>query len=106
MNYLRVSLEKEDVHWQRQLELSRHEQRRLDDQKVGILETTPLGSLEPPRTTPLEDPKWDRFLRRNLSEWYLQVHYPHLLTESTPTDQQTQQLRDIWTDDREEKLII
>lgn len=87
MNYLRVHLDKEDLHWQRQLELSRHEQRRLDDQKVGILETTPPGSPEPLRTPPQDDQKWDDFLRRNLSEWYLQVHYPHLLTKSTPTEE-------------------
>lgn len=87
MNYLRVQLDKEDLHWQRQLELSRHEQRRLDDQKVGVLETTPPGSLEPLQTPPQGDQKWDDFLRRNLSEWYLQVHYPHLLTKSTPTEE-------------------
>jgi hypothetical protein len=88
MRYLHVQLSKEELHWQRQLELSRHEQRRLDDQRVGVLESTPLGAPEPrpsPQTT--EDQKWDNFLRRNLSEWYLKVHYPHLLIKEEPTEE-------------------
>jgi hypothetical protein len=86
MRYLRVHLDKEDLYWQR----------RLDDQKVGILESTPLGSPEPLRTPPENDPQWDNFLRRNLSPWYLQVHYPHLLNK------EVEQVRSIWGQDDSE----
>jgi len=88
MRYLHVQLDREDLHWQRQQELSRHEQRRLDDQKVGVLESTPLGAPEPrPSPQATDDQRWNDFLKRNLSEWYLQVHYPHLMTKSTPTEE-------------------
>jgi hypothetical protein len=78
------------------------EKKRLDDQRVNWLESTPLGHPEPitgPQPQSHEDLRWESFLKRTLPEWYLKVHYPNIA-------QQTQQLRDIWTDDREEQLPL